>query len=220
MQELHGILADEQKKDDVLRAMVLGSKGTRYNRIARPDPDRIWTLSAIKSTCLRQRARFLDGAAFKGSLPPRAVYELRRLDARSPDALRGFKLVAPIGVDGNARAPRSGALFLPLGPQHFYLVHAWGGVLSPVRAVAAWPLRGWPELLLTVVLIGGLVSLVMPNMAIGSTASVWWGPHRFMAALWCIMVLASATAFTWLTWRFSFSRDVWAEDAARSAVTA
>ncbi|MBL0043419.1 MAG: hypothetical protein IPP33_03065 [Flavobacteriales bacterium] len=56
------------------------------------------------------------------------------------------------------------------------------------------------------------LSVLLPNQAVGSLATDWWGGQRFLALLWSAMVLASVTAFGWLTFRGQFSKDVWKDN--------
>ena len=46
--EVQEVLDAEQKKDDVLSAVVLSSKGDHINRIERLDPDRVFSEEAIQ----------------------------------------------------------------------------------------------------------------------------------------------------------------------------
>ena len=88
--EVNELLDQEQKHDDILRASVLSSKGHRENRIERLDPERVFHVDAIRELCVKYRLRFLEAGRFKGDLPARALYELRRLEQRSAEPLRGF----------------------------------------------------------------------------------------------------------------------------------
>ena len=209
MQEAFSILETEEKKDDVLSAVVLSSRGEQINRIARLDPERVFSESALQKICVAYRLRFLDAGYFKGSLPPRALYELRRLEARAQVPLKGFKILAPAVRFRSSRASVDPLLFVVVGPQHYYLVHKWGPGLTLLRAMLAWPLRSAGHLAISVAIVAIGVSAVLPNQAVGSLATDWWGSQRFLALLWSTMVLASLTAFSWLTFRGQFSKDVW-----------
>ena len=149
VEEVHGILEEEEKKDDVLRAVVLSSRGHHINHIARLDPERVFREDAIRRMCIKHRLRFLDAGLFKGSLPPRALFELRRLEARSDGPLGGFKVMAPAARFRLCDSDADPLLFVPVGTDHFYLVHKWGNDLSPMRTLRAWPLRGPLQLVLT-----------------------------------------------------------------------
>lgn len=210
LQEVQEILDAEQKKDDVLSAVVLSSKGHHINRIVRPDPDRIFSSEAIRRMCIIYKLRFLDAGHFKGSLPPRALYELRRLELRSALPLKGFKVMAPASRFKLCDSEADPFLFVPVGPEHYYLVHRWGGPVSPWRALMAWPWRGPVELGLSVLLLAMLFAAVLPNRFIGASPDVsWWGAHRILALLWTSMVCASFTVFGWFAFFGKFSRQAW-----------
>lgn len=210
LQEVQDVLDAEQKKDDVLSAIVLSSKGDHINHIQRLDPDRVFSEDSIRRLCVTYRLRFLDAGRFKGPLPPRALYELRRLELRSSVPLKGFKVMAPASrfrlCDGDADP----FLFVPVGPKHYYLVHRWGNPLSSLRAIAAWPWRGAAELAVSVFMLALAAACLLPNRMIGADAAQeWWGAHRWLALLWTTMVLASITVFAWFAFFGKFSRQAW-----------
>ena len=210
LQEVQEVLDAEQKKDDVLSAVVLSSKGDHVNHIQRLDPDRVFSEEDIRKLCVKYRLRFLDAGRFKGPLPPRALYELRRLELRSAVPLKGFKVMAPASRFKLCDSNSDPFLFVAVGPKHYYLVHRWGSDLSPWRAVVAWPWRGATELSFSVFVLAVLAACLLPNRAIGADpAQAWWGAHRVLALLWTSMVFASFTVFAWFAFFGKFSRQAW-----------
>jgi hypothetical protein len=210
MREVHGILAQEQERDDLLRAAVLSSKGVRPNRIARLDPDRVYHEQAIRSICIRYRLRFLDGGRYKGAIPGGAIMELRRLEARSEGPLRGFKIMAPAARFRLCDKDADPLLFVAVGPSHYYLVHKWGRDLRPLRALAVLPLRSALHGSFTLLAFALLVAALLPNTAVGAAASApWWGGHRLLAALWTVMLTAGFASFAWFAFFGKFSDRAW-----------
>lgn len=210
LQEVHGILEEEQRKDDLLRAVVRSTTRTGVNRIARLDPDRIFHVDTIRRLCIRYRLRFLDARRYKGDLPPRALYELRRLEARASAPLCGFKVMAPARRFQLCDSDADPLLFVPVGRHHYYLVHKWGRDLGPLRAVAAWPLRGWPQLAAVVFVLAALAAALLPTSVLTNVPDAgWWGLHRLLALLWTTMVAASFTVFGWFAFFGQFSQDAW-----------
>lgn len=210
LQEVHDVLEAEQRKDDLLSAVVLSSTGDHINHIQRLDPDRVYSEEAIRRMCVTYKLRFLDAGRFKGPLPPRALYELRRLELRSPLPLKGFKVMAPASrfklCDSNADP----FLFVAVGLKHYYLVHRWGAPLSFWRVLAAWPWRGAAELAVSVFALAVLAAGLLPNKVIGADpAWAWWGAHRVLALLWTTMIFASFTVFAWFAFFGKFSRQAW-----------
>jgi len=211
--EVHGILEHEQKRDDILRAMVLSSRGTRENRIARLDPDRVFHIDAIRSLCVRYRLRFLEGRRFKGEIPPQALFALRRLEDRSEQPLKGFMIMAPAVRFRLCDANADPLLFVPVGHSHYYLVHRWGADLSPWRQVVNWPFRSLSTLAATVFALAIVAAALAPNVIITTDPDAgWWGAHRVLFLFWSAMVFASFTVFSWFAFHGRFSRECWNSD--------
>ena len=210
MEEVEGILAEEQRKDDHLSAAVLSSRGDHINHILRPDPDRIFSEKDIQRLCVAYKLRFLDAGRFKGKLPPRALYELRRLEARSPEALQGFKIMAPAKRFKLCDSDADPFLFAPIGPKHYCLVHHWGRHVSPWRLLLVWPWRGPVELGVSVLLMALLIGAAVPNHLLGvGPGMAWWGAHRVLGMVWLTFVLAGFTTFAWFAFFGMFSRRAW-----------
>lgn len=210
LQEIHGLLESEQKHDDILRAVVLSSRRHRINRIPRLDPDRVFHVDAIRDICVKYRLRFLDGALFKGEIPLQAIYAIRQLEARAEAPLQGFKLLAPASRFRLCDSDADPLLFIPVGKEHYYLVHQWGKDMAPWRALLAWPFRSVVHLAATVGLLAVLLTLLVPNAMITSDPLAGtWGPHRMFFLFWSSMVLSSFTVFAWFAFFGSFSKDDW-----------
>lgn len=210
LEAVKGILEEEQKTDDVLRAMVLGSSKERPNRIAAPDLDRVHTVDAIRSVCTKYRLRFLDSGLYKGELPMQAVHELRQLEKRASAPLTGFKIMAPATRFKLCDAEGDPLLFVPLGNGLYYLVHQWGGDLAWHRALVNWPLRTVGHLVLSVAIVSALVSLVAPGAWVDSAdATTYLNGGRALTFFWTAMVLCGFTAFGWLAFFGKFSSEAW-----------
>jgi hypothetical protein len=213
LDEVRDILEQEQKRDDILRAVILSSKGVRENRIARLDPDRVFHVGAIRDLCIRYRLRFLEGRRFKGEIPAQAIYELRGLESRSEEPLRGFMVLAPaerfLLCDSNADP----LLFVNVGPEHYYLVHKWGADTTRFRQVLHWPFRSLRTLLATVFALAVLAASLAPNIIITTDPDAgWWGAHRVLFLFWSSMVLTSFTVFGWFAFHGRFSQECWNSD--------
>lgn len=216
LQEAHAILAEEQVHDDVLRAAVLSSKGHRVNRIKRLDPARVFHVDAIRALCVRYRLRFLDGARFKGHIPGAALVELRRLESRSPEPLRGFKVMAPAVRFKTCDSNADPMLFVAVGPEHYYLVHRWGADMHPLRAWLCWPLRGPAQAITSVLVLALIAAAALPNMFVGADPAMpWWGSHRLLAALWTVMLSAGFGSFGWFAFLGRFSSTCWNDPRVR-----
>lgn len=210
LEAVKGILDEEQKNDDVLRAMVLSSAKERPNRIAGLDLDRVYPATALRTVCTKYRLRFLDGGLFKGSLPPQAIHELRQLEKRASAPLAGFKIMAPAERFKLCDVEGDPLLFVPLGNDLYYLVHQWGGDLAWHRAFVNWPLRSVAHLATTVLMIATVVALFAPGSLVNSPdATSYLNGGRLLFLFWTAMVIAGFTAFGWMAFFGKFSAEAW-----------
>jgi hypothetical protein len=210
MQDVYAILEEEQKKDDVLLAIVRSSLGDRENRLQHADPSRIFSLEDIRRTCIRYRLRFLPTGRFKGKVPPQALIALRRAETLADAPLTGFRIMAPAKSFRLGDCDADPLLFVPLGNGQYYLVHRWGGEIKPLRAVLTWPLRGPWHLLCAILLFAAALAAVAPGWLIAvDPAAGWWGPHRFFVFLWAFLTTSAITAFGWMAFFGQFSAEAW-----------
>ncbi len=210
LEEVHHLLYDEQKQDDLLRAMVLSSMDERPVRITGMDPDRIFHRDTIRTLCIRYRLRFLPGGLFKGSLPNPVVFALRALERKAEAPLKSFMVMAPASLFKLCDSEVDPLLFVPLGNDRFYLVHKWGGDLSAMRSILNWPFRTVAHLAVMVLVFAVVASLLVPThlMTTDPTAT-FWGAHRVLFLLWTTMVSASFTVFGWFAFFGQFSAEAW-----------
>ncbi len=210
MQEVYSILEKEEKKDDLALAAIHSSMQARQNCIHELDPSRLFDVEDIRKNCVRYRLRFLPAGRFKGAIPREAVYALRQLEARADAPLRGFMIMAPAKRFQLCDGDSDPLLFVPLGNGQYYLVHQWGRELHPWRAALGWPVRGWLQLTITVLVLSALVSALVPTAWLSpDPAAPWWGMHRFGAFFSTTMIICAATAFSWFTFFGQFSKDAW-----------
>ncbi|MFZ1688071.1 MAG: hypothetical protein WAU70_11650 [Flavobacteriales bacterium] len=210
LEAVKGILEEEQKTDDILRAMVLSSTKAHANRIAGLDLDRVYPAAAIRTVCTKYRLRFLDSGLFKGELPMQAIHELRQLERRSSAPLAGFKIMAPAERFKLCDAEGDPLLFVPLGNELYYMVYQWGGDLAWHRALLNWPLRSVGHLAATVLLIAAIVALLAPGPLVDSPgATSYLNGGRFLSFFWAAMVIAGFTAFGWMAFFGKFSAEAW-----------
>lgn len=204
------ILEEEQKTDDVLRAMVLSSRGDRPNSIKGLDLDRVHHEDAIRNVCIKYRLRFLESGLFKGGIPLQAVHELRQLEARASAPLTGFRIMAPSSHFRLCDAEGDPLLFVPLGNGLYYLVHQWGGDLYWHRSLINWPVRTAYHLAATVLFIAMIIAALAPvGFVNASGTSGYWTGGRLLFWFWTAMVLMGFTAFSWMAFFGKFSADAW-----------
>lgn len=204
MDQVHTLLAEEQKHDDILRAVVRSSTKERIARIPGMDPERIFSTAAIKALCVRYRLRFLDAGLFKGELPLQAVHAIRALERKADGPLHSFKVMAPAERFKLCDSEVDPLLFVPVAEDRYYLVHKWGTDLSWHRALRGWPFRGAVNLIATVLACAVLLTFLVPGSVLEG-----WGVARSLFLLWNCMVLASFTVFGWFAFFGQFSSQAW-----------
>jgi hypothetical protein len=210
MEEVHLLLAEEQKQDDLLKAIMLSSMVERPVCINAIDPERTYHRDSIRALCIRYRLRFLPGGLFKGRLPGQAVHALRALERQAMDPLTGCMVMAPGARFKLCDSEVDPLLFVPIGNDRYYLVHKWGNDLSPLRSVLTWPVRNVLTLSITILAFAMLLALLIPTGLIsGAPDAGYWGAHRVFAMFWSAMVCASFTVFGWFAFFGQFSAEAW-----------
>lgn len=210
MEEVFLLLHDEQKQDDLLKAIVLSSMKEQPARIAGVDPERVYHRESIKTMCVRYRLRFLPGGLFKGPIPNQAIYALRLLERKAEAPLNSFMVMAPARRFKLCDSEVDPLLFVPIGNDLYFLVHKWGKDISPVRNILNWPLRTPAHLAALVVSCAVILSMLVPNWLLTSDPSAsFWGFHRVLFVFWSTMVCASFTVFGWFAFFGQFSAEAW-----------
>jgi len=210
LEEVYHLLHDEQKQDDLLRAMVLSSTDQRPVRIYGMDPDRIFHRETIKALCIRYRLRFLPGGLFKGPLPSTAICALRGLERKAEAPLKSFMVMAPASRFKLCDSEVDPLLFVPIGNDRFYLVHKWGNDLSVARSIVNWPFRTVAHLAVLVLVFAAIASMLVPtHWMTTDPAATFWGAHRVLFLLWSTMVFSSFTVFGWFAFFGQFSAEAW-----------
>jgi hypothetical protein len=202
--EVHQWLAEEQKHDDILRAVILSSRRHRAIPDQGLDPERIFTADTIRAMCIKYRLRFLNAGLFKGTIPSHALYQVRLLEQHVNVPVTSFKIMAPAERFRLCDSEVDPLLFVPVGEDRWYLVHKWGSDLSPWRIALGWPSRTPLHLAITVFLCALAVTMSVPGALLDQ-----WGVNRTLFLIWNTMVFCSFTVFGWFAFFGQFSSHCW-----------
>ncbi len=207
--QVHLWLDDEQKRDDIIRALVRSSSKHVPVKARGLDPERIFSLDTIRELCLQYRLRFLDGALYKGDVPAQAVQAVRALERKTADPIVSFKVMAPADRFKLCDSEVDPLLFVPLDDDHYYLVHKWGNDLSRARTVIYWPMRSVGHLVISVLVLAVLFSSMIPASLISPEAEGLFNGQRLLMLFWAMMVFGGFTAFGWFAFFGQFSARAW-----------
>lgn len=145
------------------------------------ESDRIYSLSQIRSVCIDYRLRFLDLKYFKANIPQEAFDAISQLEKEHKTQLDGFKIMAPSSLF-RLNKTDDPLLFIPLGNDHYYLVHQWGKDLHPLRRLLMWPFKNLWNLLFVLLAVSGVLTALTPMSLFTTTSNstVFWMLFFFM----------------------------------------
>lgn len=210
MDQVHNWLQEEEKHDDILRAVVLSSNKQDTVDPARLDPQRIYHSDAIKALCIKYRLRFLDAGLFKGDIPDQAVVAIRDLERRVGEPVTSYKMMAPSARFKLCDSEVDPLLFVPVGNDRYYLVHKWGNDLGWQRVLSGWAFRTPAHLAASVLMLSVVLTALVPAHLITSNPDVgFWGGHRVLFFFWISTVCTSFTVFAWFAFFGQFSDRSW-----------
>lgn len=209
MFQVHLWMEEEQKRDDIIRALVSSSRKQIPVPAKGLDKARIFSASAIERMCVKYRLRFLPGGLFKGEVPAQAVLAVRALEREVGEAVTSFMVMAPAERFKLCDSEVDPLLFVPIGEQRYYLVHKWGHDLSTLRSVAYWPVRDPMNLFVTILFCAVAFAAVLPSSLISADATNYFSASRLFLVFWSIMVFGGFATFGWFAFFGQFSKDAW-----------
>lgn len=209
LQEVHELLADEQQRDDLIRAAVRSSRKPVPVAHPAPEPWRVFALSTIEDLCVKHRLRFLEGGLYKGGIPGEAVHAIRRLEEELGHPLTSYMVMAPSAQFRLCDSEVDPLLFVPLADGNYYLVARWGADLAPWRSWLFWPVRKPLHLAITVLVAAVLFTALMPAALIGDADRSLINGQRMLLLFWSTMVISGFTLFGWFAFFGQFSKEAW-----------
>ena len=90
-----------------------------------------------------------------------AIDKIQALEKDHKTEVKHMKIVAPSKLFKlkNADDP---LLFVPIGNDYYYLIHKWGNDLHPLRRLMMWPFKNIVTSILSILLLGLLLTAMMP----------------------------------------------------------
>lgn len=209
VEQVHGWLEEEQKRDDILRAVVRSSRKQVPVEMRVTDPDRVFSEASIKALCVKHRLRFLAAGLYKGELPGHAIMAIRELERRAEGPVTSYMIMAPSASFRLCDSEVDPLLFVPLGNGRYYLVDRWGNDLSRVRAWLYWPVRAPQTLAITVFAVALALTFLTPGSWLAGPGGEVALLQRGLLLFWMTMVLSGFTLFGWFAFFGQFSKEAW-----------
>ncbi len=175
VEEVKKILSETNKQREIIRNTLRNPKKTTTKattfKFDLLQSDKIFHIEDIKTLCINYRLRFLDAHFFKGDFPEEAISKIRELEKIHGTNLTEFKIVAPSKLLKleNLDDP---LLFASMGNDYFYLIHKWGNDLKWYRRLLVLPFKNSINLLITLLLTSGLLSLLIPIHLFSPTVGI------------------------------------------------
>ena len=139
----------------------------QFNKL---DSNNVYHIDTIKTTCVNYRLRFLDVKYFKPQLPKEAFDKIKQLETEHNTVLGNLKIMAPSKLF-KLEDKDDPLLFVPIGNQHYYLIHKWGSDLHPLRRIMVWPFKNVLNFLLVLVAASYLATLLVPDGLFSKSSS-------------------------------------------------
>lgn len=196
---------EESNFQVVLELLTDNSKPNNNFDFDKLSKDKIFHLDSIKKTCIDYRLRFLDHKYFKNTLPKEAFTEITKLESIHNTILSDFKIMAPSKLF-RLKNTDDPLLFVPLGNNHFYLVHKWGNDLHPFRKLFMWPLKNLWNMIFFLLFVSLCLTLITPTSIFSKVESwsVFWMIYFFM-----FKAIASIVIFYAFALGKNFNKAIW-----------
>ena len=206
-----GLLELDDQLDERILKNILGStgEGSPALNVDLLRVDRIYSIHDIKNICVRYRLRFLDAKYFKGEVPTEAISKVKRLQKDFNVELDGYKIVAPAELFNLQEKDKDPLLLVPVGKDHYYLIHRWGGELNPMRRILSWPLQTFGNMVKSVFGLAFAIAILMPhNVMVTDPDMVSW-PIRGILFFWLLIAFSAMAAFFTLAMEKNFNDQEW-----------
>ena len=200
MEEVHGILASEEKEDFRISNAISNNRQFQDIDEGLLDEEHIFTIEQIERLCIKYRLRFLDSKHFKGEIPYEAIQKVRALENLLDTDLKGFKIIAPKELFKLTDKDSDPILMLPLKNDRFYFIHKWGGEISSLRALLAFPMRNFMSMFWFLAALAVVFSWAVPTPS--------WDVFIFLVVHSFIAICGMACMFVFML-RENFSNAEW-----------
>jgi len=200
MSEVQEILEKESKRDERIVESIEGNANLIEIDESSLEASNIYTLDQIQQLCIKYRLRFLDSTHFKGEIPYEAVQKVKALEDQIGEELNHFKIIAPKELFKLTDKDSDPILMLPLKNDRFYFIHKWGGEISSLRSILAFPMRNFMSMFWFLAGLAVVFSLLVPTPSFD--VFIFLFVHSFIAicGMACMLVMSMRENFSNVEW--------------------
>jgi hypothetical protein len=200
LEEVKGILEQDEARERRIAKAIEGDSQDQLIDESKLNKEHIFTIEQIEKLCIKYRLRFLDSKHFRSEIPYEAIQKVKALEKRLGIDLKGFKIIAPKELFKLTDKDSDPILMLPLKNGRFYFIHKWGGEISSLRALLAFPMRNFMSMFWFLAALAVLFSWAVPTPS--------WDVFIFLVVHSFIAICGMACMIIF-TVRENFSNEEW-----------
>jgi len=174
------------------------------------DKNNLFTLTELKTFCIKNRMRFVDSTNFKGEFPYESILKIKDYNKFQKKDLRHFKILCPAELIADANSKSPAALFCKTMYGNYYLIHTWGENLSTKRKIVNWPLRNFETFFISVLVITALITLTLPNSLLTTDIHAeYFSMYRTACFFHVLILIVGFSVFRMIATNKGLSSSIW-----------
>ena len=200
------LIEDEISRNSILNKLSSKNEDSNKNALVFDllKTENIFHINHIENICINYRLRFLDSSLFKNNIPEEAISKIKNIEKEHQTKLTGFKIVAPSKAFHllNYDDP---LLFIPIGNNHYYLVHKWGDEFKWYRNLLVWPIKNLSNFVITSILISLIVALIVPENNLSKSVPL----APLIVFLFAFKSIVAVFAYYFFMAGKNFNEEIW-----------
>ncbi len=200
------LIDDEISRNAILNKLSFKNENSNKNALVFDllKTENIFHINHIENICINYRLRFLDSSLFKNNIPEEAISKIKNIEKEHQTKLTGFKIVAPSKAFHllNYDDP---LLFIPIGNNHYYLVHKWGDEFKWYRKLLVWPIKNLSNFIITSILISLIVALIVPENNLSKSVPL----APLIVFLFAFKSIVAVFAYYFFMAGKNFNEEIW-----------
>jgi hypothetical protein len=202
------ILNNEAETEQNIESRIVGkSKNEQlHSPLHKLDVTKMFDEASIEKLCTDYRLRFLDSKLFKDQVPAEAIREVKRIEASTGYVFEKFSIIAPEERFNLLDSTKDPILMAVLPNEKYYFIFQWGNDMEWYQRILKYPFRHMGTLATTSLLIGLLVTMIVPSQ-FGDWQSEFFFRFFMFTMTSCLMM--TLAIITGIMYSKDFSENVW-----------